>query len=260
MSVPPLSLAAIRQPAFLYDADGRIAEANDLAEALAGRPLAGRTLAAVVGIFDVRSPDGTPLLAADLPAARALAGEEAVDVPLVVRAADGRTLHVLATAAPIRNGGEVVGALSIWQDMSAREGMRAEAETAAEELQMQGEELRQQGCDLVRTASDLDRQQRLLDNILGAMPHHVSLWDRDERLVWANERFAASLGQPRESLVGRTWRELWLDAPWVGPLAEGACRPSRPARPSRARSRRPGRRGRDGWPSPSCRSSATRSS
>ena len=114
---------------------------------------------------------------------------------------------------------------------------------------------------LVRAASDLDRQQRLLDEILGAMPHQVSLWDRDERLVWANERFAAGLGEPREALVGRTWRELWRDDPRDRlDSPKGRCGPSRPARPSRARSRRPARRGRDGWPSPSCRSSATRSS
>ncbi len=259
MSAPPLSLAAIRQPAFLYDADGTIADANDLAEALAGRSLAGRTLAAVVGIFDVRSPDGSPLLAADLPAGRALAGEEAVDVPLAVRAADGRTLHVLATAAPILNDGEVVGALSIWQDVSARERIRAEAETAAEELRAQEEELRQQGGELVRAASDLDRHQRLLDNILGAMPHHVSLWDRDERLAWANEHFAAALGEPRENLIGRTWRELWRDIPGSPRSSKGPCNPSRPARPIHPRSRWPGRRD-GGGPPRSCRSSATRCS
>jgi PAS domain S-box-containing protein len=224
MPTPSLSLAAIRQPAFLYNADGRIVEANDLAEALAGRSLAGSTLAAVVGIFDVRSQGGTPLMAAGLPVSRALAGEEAIDVPLVVTAADGRTLHVLATAAPILNGGEVAGAFSIWQDMSDRERMHAEAETAAEELQVQQEELVQQGDELVRAISDLDRQQQLLDGILGAMPHHVSLWDRNERLVWANERFAAALGEPREALVGRTWRELWPEAPGIAPLVEGALR------------------------------------
>ena len=57
ISAPPLSLAAIRQPAFLYGPDGRIAEANDLAEALVGRSLAGRTTVAVIAILRVRRPD-----------------------------------------------------------------------------------------------------------------------------------------------------------------------------------------------------------
>ena len=260
MSAPPLSLAAIRQPAFLYDADGRIAEANDLAEALAGRPLAGRTFAALVGIFDIRSQDGIPLMAADLPAARALACEEAVDVPLVVRADNGRTLHVLTTAAPIRNGGEAVGALECWQDMSVRETIRAEAETAAEEPQMQGKEPGQQGSKLARAVSDLDRQRRLLDGVLGAMPHHVSLWDRDQRLVWANERFAAALGEPRATMVGRTWPELWREAPEIAPLVEGALRAIGAGTPFTREVETPGRRARGGGRSRSCRSSATRCS
>ena len=133
MPVLPLTLAAIRQPAFLYDADGRIAEANQQAEALAGRPLAGCSLADAIGIFDLRHPDGTSLAPSDLPACRALAGGVAVDVPFRVTASDGLTLHVLASASPLSEGDRIVGALSIWQDVSVLEAARACAETAATE-------------------------------------------------------------------------------------------------------------------------------
>ena len=112
MPALPLTLAAIRQPAFLYDADGRIAEANQEAEALAGRPLAGCSLADAIGIFDLRHPDGTALAPSDLPACRVLAGGVAVDIPFRVTASDGLTLHVLATASPLGAGDRIVGALS----------------------------------------------------------------------------------------------------------------------------------------------------
>jgi PAS domain S-box-containing protein len=128
MPVPSIPLAAIRQPAFLFTADGRVAEANDLAEALAGRPLAGLSIADVASIFGMRPPGGTPDAPAELPVSRALRGEEAVDVPLAITAADGRVLRVLATASPIRSGDVVSGALVIWQDvtalMAAEGGMR----------------------------------------------------------------------------------------------------------------------------------------
>ncbi len=212
MPATPISLAAIRQPAFLYGPDGRIAAANDRAEVLAGQSLAGRTLTDAIGIFDVRTPDGTSLLAAGMPATRALAGEEAVDVPLVVTAADGRTVHVLATAALIREGGAVTGALVVWQDVSALEAARAGAEGAVEKLQMQEQKL-------LRQREELDRQRRLLDTVLGTLPHRVSLWGPDERLAWANERFAAERGEPREALIGRTWRELGDPPAVIGPLA-----------------------------------------
>jgi PAS domain S-box-containing protein len=214
MPDPSPLLAAIRQPAFLYGPDGTIAEANDRAEALAGRPLAGRSLAAVVGIFDIRSLNGgTPLLAADMPVSRALAGEEEIDVPIAVTAADGRRVHVLAAASPIRNGGTITGALAIWQDISALETARASAETAAEELRQQGEEL-------VAAGDEADRQRRLLDAILDRIPYHVNLWSADGRYLWMSEATAASIGRQRDALIGRTWQELGMDPGVMAPFME----------------------------------------
>lgn len=224
MPAPPLTLAAIRQSAFLYDADGTIAEANERAEALAGRPLAGSTAVAVVGILDIRSRNGALLEPSDLPALRALAGAEAVDVPLTVTGADGRTVHVLITASSIRAGANIVGALECWQDVSAFVEARAAAEWSAEALG-------RQGAELARTVADLERQRGLLDAILGTLPHRVSLWGRDHRLAWANERFAAEHGRPAEALVGRSWRELGYDPAVIEPFAEETARAISAGRP-----------------------------
>ena len=231
---PPLSLAAIRQPAFLYTPDGRIAAANDRIEALAGRPLAGCSAADIIAHFGHRHPDGRQFVPEELPPTRALAGEEAIDVPIEITAADGRTVHILATASPIRESGGIVGALVVWQDVSALETalaeqhrLRSEAEVRAQELWIHGEELRQQGEELgaqgqaLAAANDeLARQRLLLDTILGALPHRVSIWSSDERLVWANETFGVELHQPREALIGRTWREIGLAPDLFEPFME----------------------------------------
>ncbi|HIH04166.1 MAG TPA: PAS domain S-box protein [Methanoregulaceae archaeon] len=126
----PLTLAAIRQPAFLFEADGRISAANDLAEALADRPLGDSTAADVIAVLRVRRPDGTPVVPTELSVSRALAGEEAIDVPLAITASDGRAVHVLATASPLRDGDSVTGVLCVWQDVTERR----RAETALESL------------------------------------------------------------------------------------------------------------------------------
>ncbi len=68
--------------------------------------------------------------------------------------------------------------------------------------------------------NQLEKQRRLLDAILGALPHRVTLWDRDQRLVWANERVAAERGWSREALVGRSWRELGVDLTVAGHLED----------------------------------------
>ena len=211
MPTPPLTLAAIRQPGFLYDADGRIAEANQQAEALAGRPLAGCSLADAIDIFDPRHPDGTSLAPSDLPACRALAGGVAIDVPFTVTASDGLTLHVLATASPLREGDRIVGALSIWQDVSSLEAARAGAEKAAAELGAREEKLRQTTAALAVEKNELERQRGLLDAILGILPYRVTLWDRDQRLVWVNDGVTAERGWPRESVLGRSGHDLGFD-------------------------------------------------
>ncbi len=224
MPAPPLSLAAIRQPAFLYDAGGRIVEANDLAEALAGRPLAGRTLAAMVGLFDIHSPDGSPLLAADMPAGLALAGDEAVDVPLVVRAADGRTVHILATASPILDGDALAGALVIWQDVSALETaaaeqarLRLESNTRGAELEVQNEELRAAEEELRRSSAELQAAEHRLReseeqyrSLAENVPSVLMRYDADLRVVYLSAQAEQFTGIPASEFIGRTNREVGM--------------------------------------------------
>ncbi len=141
MPAPLLSLDAIRLPAFLYGPDGTILAANDLAEALAGRGLAGSSAADALAIFTQCRPDGTPLMPAELPVSIALAGEEVIEVPLAVTVADGRSLFVLATASPIREDGALSGALVLWQDVTARTQAERELARYAEDLRGSREQL-----------------------------------------------------------------------------------------------------------------------
>jgi PAS domain S-box-containing protein len=211
MSAPPLSLAALRQPAFLYGPDGRIAAANDRAEGLAGRSLAGCSPGDVIAIFGTRHPDGRTFTPEELPPSRALAGEDVIDVPVVITDVHGRPCHILASASRIGDDGGILGALVVWQDVTALEAARAGQAALRRESEKRAEQLR------VRER-ELDRQRRLLSAILGALPYRVSLWDRDERLVWANERFGDELGVPLAELPGRSWRELGDAVSVVEPL------------------------------------------
>jgi len=108
----PASIDTIPEPAFLYGPNRRIVRANGPAEALAGRGLTGAYAANVVGIFRIRRPDCSRVVLAELPAIRALAGEEVADYPIVVTAADGRRMVVLVSSSPVRDG--TAGALSVW--------------------------------------------------------------------------------------------------------------------------------------------------
>ena len=163
-------------------------------------------------------PTVRPLSQAELPAARALRGEEVVDLPMAITAADGRVVRLLVTASPLRDGDAIAGALAIGLDVSARR----ESEAPTGDLRVQGDELRQQGAALATVNEALDRQRRLLDAILGTLPYRVTLWGRDERIAWANERFAAEHGEDREALAGRSWRDLGHPLDVVEPLVRMA--------------------------------------
>jgi len=139
MSPPTHFIAAIGQPAFLCSSDGTITEANDCLETLAGRCLVGYSSADLVGIFDYRRPDGTPLDQADLPSSRALRGEKVFNSPIQITVKDNKDRCILATAWPVYEESGGVGALSIWQDVSvietaSHEGLGNSADCSEKEI------------------------------------------------------------------------------------------------------------------------------
>ncbi len=186
-----LVIAALPHPIFLYAPDGIIAAANPAAERMAGRSLAGCTIEGVIASLSVRHPDGTPLAAHELPAARTLASRAVVDCPLRVTAADGTVFAIRASSSPILRDGVVIGVLSSWPDITAlsealddEQRRRNEAEAHAqrqekmaetlaqqnEELQAQDEELRQHLDELARSQAALreseQRVRRTLEHLL----------------------------------------------------------------------------------------------
>jgi PAS domain S-box-containing protein len=103
----------------LLDADGRVAQMNRAALALAthDRPDAfGNQVA-----FDLRRPSGEPLPLDEQPLTRALRRREATrNVELLVRDPGGRTIPHTVNAAPIAGPhGEVIGAVQVAVDISA---------------------------------------------------------------------------------------------------------------------------------------------
>lgn|GEM_PF-1299218 len=112
------SLEGILWPALLYGPNRRIIAANGLAEALAGRALAGAYVATLTGLLHVRRTDCSYVVLPEMPAIRALAGEEVVDLPVSISAANGRRTVILVSSSLVREDGKIVGALSIWRDSS----------------------------------------------------------------------------------------------------------------------------------------------
>ena len=90
---------------------------NRAAARLADIPAIGMTIGELLGRYGTRRADGSPLIRADLPCARALRGEvvdqgERIDMTLP----DGSVYRALVTSTPVIVDGKVVAALSVWHD------------------------------------------------------------------------------------------------------------------------------------------------
>lgn len=111
--------AALAEGVVIYDAAGRLTWANASAIAMLGLNPVGVSAAALATSLAVRDGAGRLAEAAQLPGARALAGEVVQAERYVFTDAAGMEAHILATAAPIRAGDAVVGAIVIWQKIAA---------------------------------------------------------------------------------------------------------------------------------------------
>ena len=92
---------------------------NKTADELLGRPFSG-DFAATQADHVPRRPDGRPYEVADFPIMRALLRGESVhgEEMLIHNAARGEELSVLVSAAPVRREGEIVAAVSVFQDIT----------------------------------------------------------------------------------------------------------------------------------------------
>jgi PAS domain-containing protein len=104
--------AATADGVVIYDATGRLAWANPAAISVFG--IAPAALA-------VRDAEGRGVERAGLPDARALRGETVQGERFIVTGAAGMEVAVQATAAPLRTGDAITGAIVIWHEVAAAE-------------------------------------------------------------------------------------------------------------------------------------------
>ncbi|MFL5538655.1 MAG: PAS domain-containing protein, partial [Longimicrobiaceae bacterium] len=132
---------------------GSVAYINPAGVAMGGRPLeelSAPELAEYPGRWQTFRLTGEPFPAQELPLARALRGEPARDVEIVLRPADGAERTVSVSAVPLRDAsGRVDRGLAVFYDLTERLALERallersrEAESAASEAALRAEESR----------------------------------------------------------------------------------------------------------------------
>jgi PAS domain S-box-containing protein len=126
MADPAIPLDTLREPAFLFDADGIVFAGNRAAERLAGDSPVGLSAAGLADRLALRLLDGRPPEAAQAAVRQALEGGEPPPLRGEV-VADGSVSAVTIITAPVRDVGRIAGALSIWRDGTGRRPDREQA-------------------------------------------------------------------------------------------------------------------------------------
>jgi PAS domain S-box-containing protein len=196
--------------------DGRITLANPAAEEIGGGPMAARSIDEFVANHAISHLDGRPYEPADRPLWRALRGGERVRETLRFRRADGAEVVLDVSTSPFP--GPSGGAVAAFRDVSAQ----------------------------LRTESALADRAAQLKALLDHLPVGVAYFDSVGICRACNGPAHATLGHPREEIVGSTAIELFARAeglrdalvrcirqltphvqegvPWPDPSGEGPLR------------------------------------
>ncbi|HYU81545.1 MAG TPA: histidine kinase dimerization/phospho-acceptor domain-containing protein, partial [Candidatus Polarisedimenticolia bacterium] len=118
--------------------DGAVTR-NRIADELLGRPFTGDHEAAQSD-YVPRRPNGTRYQVGEFPINRALAGEDVHGEEMIIHnPVRGEDLNILVSAAPVRRDGEIVAAVSVFQDIST---LRAFERQRTEFFSMASHEIR----------------------------------------------------------------------------------------------------------------------
>jgi signal transduction histidine kinase len=140
----------------LLNESGGVEAMNRALLALSSDPASTVDVGGNPGLFDVRTPEGTPIPFTDYLVVRALKrGEIATDHEHLVRLKDGRFVPVLVSAAPVRDAsGRITGAVAIIRDITARKELERLREEWASVV---AHDLRQPAGAILLTAESLVR-------------------------------------------------------------------------------------------------------
>ncbi|RJP21114.1 MAG: PAS domain S-box protein [Candidatus Abyssobacteria bacterium SURF_5] len=126
-------VSAIADPFLIYGLGGVLTGANEAAASIFGFNPIGLTQLQILRLIDLTQLDGRKMNVSDMASARALRGEIVQNVRFTFRDRRGDARYALASAAPIREGDRITGAVAYWLDVTEQRKTEAALEWEIEE-------------------------------------------------------------------------------------------------------------------------------
>ncbi len=121
-------LNSLTDAVIVIDRDGVVQRANSFAVAMFGIDPLRMNQKTLMSRISMRTRDGDPLQWELAPPSRAIQGELVLNQPVGLVNARGRRYEALVSALPLYIGNDFVGAVSVWNDITEREELRAQVE------------------------------------------------------------------------------------------------------------------------------------
>jgi PAS domain S-box-containing protein len=220
-------LEALTDGVIVYDANSVVTWANPAAIELLGVDPRGEDRLNIVSRLSIRRRDGRLITTDELPSSRGLRGETMRNEQFLFTNAGGREIILLASVSPLVFGGEVVGAVAVWTDVTEHERLMGEVQQRAAELDAtfaaiadgvvvygpQGEILNiNESAQELLGYADADRASTIPDRVAGL---HVHTAD-------GTPLASADAWPPMMALHGQTVRSVamyWQRSPEDTPVA-----------------------------------------
>jgi PAS domain S-box-containing protein len=188
---------AMSDTVVVYDQAGMPIRANPKAVEAYGLDPVGSDRASMVEDLEICTPEGDLVPVERLPSSRALRGEEVEDVRYRFQNARGEERTIVASAAPMRSGGTIAGAVVVWHDVTERERLHAQVDA-------------QRGR--ARALSDrLAAERDTLQTIMESTHAQLAYLDADFRFIAVNHAYAEGAGYKPSELMGRRHFEMFPD-------------------------------------------------
>ena len=210
-------LDAMDEGTLLFARDGSLIDANPSAERILG--IAGLARGASIAALGRRlvGPDGVPLQAEDLPAARTLRTGEPQTGRLLGMLRDGGEVRwLLVNTRPIRRaaGERPYACLSVFRDVTDERQLEEERAAQAQAQELQNQELLEQ-------AEALERGQALFRSLVDTAGSAIVGVRRDGTVFEWNREAEALFGVSRGEALGRDYVGSFATPDYRGQIANG---------------------------------------
>ncbi len=174
-------LASQDDVVLLYDPEMNVRRANPSFMSNYGFDPLGLNVGDIIQRVSCRYLDGQPLVLSEQPTPRALHGEKVKSVVYYVTRADGTTGIVETSSRPMLVGGEIVGTVTVWHDIT----------------------------DLKHAEEELGRSAAEIEDLYNHAPCGYHSLDKEGVFVRINETELAWLGYARDEVIGKLkWQDV----------------------------------------------------